>query len=188
MIDSMVKNINKVYKKATPYHKALGMTWYRRARGECEELSDKYKVEVWKVAAIVAALSPRNKWDRNLLDAETMLKKGLEGTYSTFGSNVRKAYKILNCNNIREALIILNGDKTKRFFINIYNKRSNKVTVDVWALRVAKLKDKKGNIKNTVTKKQYESVEKAYQIAAKKNNLRPYELQAITWGILREAI
>lgn len=170
------------YSKVTAYHKAYGKSWYRLAKQYCEELSQKYNVPTYKVVGVLSALSPRNKWERNKIDTETMLKHGLSGTYSTFGNNVKKAYKILHCNNIIEVVKLLNARKTTAFFYNIYNPNSNKVTIDVWALRVASVD------KQSLTPKQYDALQDVYIEVANELELKPYELQAMTWGVLREAV
>jgi len=176
------KNIENIFKQAKPYQIAQGKNWYRQANAFCEEISQSHNLPTWKVALIVSALSPRNKWHRNKLDAINLIEKQLDGKYSTFNSNRDKAINILGCENILQGLSLLGkGKKTRAFFFNIYNPKSKVVCVDSWACRIA------GHPKDSPTPKQYDVISDAYKKVASKFNMTASELQAITWCVFRGA-
>lgn len=182
MIETYEKNIEEVFKSATLTDYNEGLTWYGEAREYCESLAYEYNLPVWKVAMIVSALSPRNKWSRNKQDARTLITKGLEGKYATFHTNRDKALKIFHTSFIKEARKELGkGQKTNAFFINIYNPNSNTVCVDSWACRIANYG------KDTPTKKGYRDLVKAYQNVAARHGLVPMDLQAICWVAFRKS-
>lgn len=177
------KNIDRIFRQATSQDIKEGLAWYKEANEFCKTVAIVYDIPVWKVALVVSALSPRNKWNRNKQDTITAITKGIDGKYATFNTNRDKALNILNCNNIKEGLDILGkGQKTNAFFYNIYNTSSNVVTVDSWACRIA------GYKKDTPTKKQYNVLSEAYKAVASKYNLLPSEVQAITWLCYRDRL
>lgn len=183
MIQQYASNIEKVLLLANTKEVNQGVTWYGRAREFCEEVASKYNLPIWKVALMVSALSPRNKWSRNKLDTISVIRHGLDASCATFNANKVKACKIFHAASLKEGLEILgNGLKTRAFFMNIYNYNSNKVCVDSWACRIAKLG------KDTPTKKQYRELEKAYKIVADKYGHLPMDIQAITWLCYRDRL
>lgn len=183
MIQQYANNIEKVFLAANLAEVNQGVTWYGEAREFCEELGYKYNLPVWKVALMVSALSPRNKWGRNKKDTVDVIRNGLDATCATFNANKVKACKIFHAQSLKEGLDILGkGKKTRAFFMNIYNYNSNRVCVDSWACRIAKLG------KDTPTVKQYRDLEKAYQLVAEKYGHVPMDVQAITWVAYRDRL
>ena len=73
------KNIVAMYNRASEWDVAEGMTWYEEAFRLCTILSRKYDRDVNVVAAVLAALSPRNKWAQNVKDTEVILAAAVEG-------------------------------------------------------------------------------------------------------------
>ena len=57
------RNVTRAYRAATDQQRASGADWYRRARQLAEELDP---TDVPRAAAVVAVLSPRQHWDRNV--------------------------------------------------------------------------------------------------------------------------
>jgi len=136
------------------------------------------------VCAVIAALSPRNKWERNIVDAKTLctLKDNFEsGKYSTFGANVKKAYAALWAIDRDSVLVVLNGKKVCSFFDNIFDPSSTRVTIDVHMQLVALGKYIAEDDRPSLTDKVYREIEEAVKTVALKNGLLPYELQAIAW-------
>lgn len=149
-------------------------TWYITIHRHCKVLSEMHKIPYWKVAGIISALSPNNKFKRNLLDAENLIKYGANVKVCTYNENKEKALKILAAKNVSEVYEVFKGRKTLSFFDNIVNPRSNRVTVDVWMIRVF-------NLQGSLTPKRYGIIEKAIQDYAAKINVLPMELQAMLW-------
>ena len=171
--------IRKHYNSADIKQITEGTTWYERAHNECVLLSSVFGIPLPKVIGVVSALSPSNKWKRNLQDAWKFLDKPHMNTkVCTFKNQRRKALNILKGTG-REAEILseLNGTKTQHFFTNIlYYKDSQTVTVDMWAYRSVNVESKQ---------KYYKQVQTAYQNVARELDLLPHQLQAVVWGVVR---
>ena len=106
-------NIENVFKSASKERIAETRKWYFDAQKFTETLSSKFNHELssQKIAGVIAALSPRNEWNRNKFDAETLCKEFLSNKYyqlnlfgyhvllnskvCTFHANKSKAIKIL---------------------------------------------------------------------------------------------
>jgi hypothetical protein len=154
------------------------------------------------VVGVLSALSPNNKWERNVIDAENMCiayKSDIpldEVKVCTYNANKQKAIKILGIldkgsmdleSDIRD---ILNGNKVKAFFDCIYNYETNKTTVCIdghaKAIYIGEKFALSSNSSN-VTNKQYRVISQAYIDATKEINesegtsYLPYQIQAITW-------
>lgn len=182
------KNIKSVLKLAKPNDFIQGAAWYKEARLFCFDVSQRYNVSFRKTCAILAALSPRNKWQRNKLDAEGLISY-LAGysktmpTCSTYGNMVQKAIRLFNAIDDRPEtmLRILNGPKIKSFFLNIYDVNSQCVTVDSWIQLISLGKfisvDKRPSLKIS----QYKLIESIIKKLAAKNNVKPPILQAVLW-------
>lgn len=175
----MENQIKKHYNSSDLKQRKEGLTWYKRAHNEALLLSQVFDVELPKVVGIIAALSPNNKWQRNLKDAWNLLETPLIKTKcSTYIKQRQKALDILNgTGRDIDILRTLGGTKTKNFYTNIlYYKYSQEVTVDMWAYRSVNLEPKQ---------KHYNSVELAYTNVAKELNIMPHQLQAVVWGVVR---
>ena len=174
--------ITKHYNSASLEQIREGTTWYEKAHIEATILSQAYGVPLPKVIGVMAALSPNNKWSRNIIDTWNLLESPCITTKCcTFTKQRQKALDILSGSG-REAEIleILNGTKTKHFFTNIsYYLDSQSVTVDMWAYRSVELEPKQ---------KYYKQVEQAYKNVAQKMNLLPHQLQAVVWGVVRGSL
>ena len=175
----MQELIKKHYSRATLEQIQEGTTWYERAHNEAKLLSQVFDIPLPKVVGVISALSPNNKWKRNLHDAWNLLETPCITTKCcTFTKQRQKALDILNGSG-REAeiLSILKGTKTLTFFTNIlYYSDSQSVTVDMWAYRSVNVEPKQ---------KYYKQVQQAYQNVAKELNLIPHQLQAVVWGVVR---
>ena len=155
--------------------------WYTEVNSWCKIVSLEYNVPMYKVVGILSALSPRNRFNRNLDDTITLINQGLDGKYGTFHNNRDKAIRILNANNISEVLSEFKGLKTRKFFLNIYKVYCNNVTVDVWMIRKYKhiIKTK------SLTNKSYLIIEELIQKEAIKHNLFANQMQAVMWSEIR---
>ncbi len=160
-----------------------GKAWYPIVRRWCKVKAAEYGVRPVVVAALISALSPRNRWERNLSDAEQVLINYAEGfhhpfniTSGTFRKNVEKAWRIVVNDNPDE---VLTSPKTRAFIDNIINPGSQVVTVDVWALRVCE-----GDMfigARSIGEKKYLEYSDAYMEVAHEMEVLPCTVQAITW-------
>ena len=189
-----VSNIVGVYLLSNSVEKGDGIEWYASAMIAAQTISNSTGVNVNKVAGVIAALSPNNRWERNLIDAENVCKVYINGDVEdvmnvkvcTYGKMLLKAVNILQCDNISEIPTILNGRKIRAFYECIIGK-SDSVVVDGHAYSIW--------IGERLTMKQvpnigiklYASITADYIAATQEindkfnTNLLPFQVQAITW-------
>lgn len=165
------------FRKATDSDIHVGMRWYRDAHLRAKRISEVLKIPLYKVVGVIASLSPRNRWDRNMKDAVALIRKGKRAKVATFNANKRKALLILEASNEKQVRILLKGRKVTSFYENILHPYKNDtVTVDVWAFRSLGLEP---------LNKNYSVVEDVYKSTAKELGIRNHELQAIIWSVVR---
>lgn len=176
-------NIERVLNLATEEEVQKGLAWYRDARAFAKRMANTYNVSRGVAIAVLASLSPRNKWVRNLIDVETCLVAHSEGfgpehvTVSTFGAMKEKAFRIIRENR---PILALTSAKVASFYDNIRNPESQEVTVDIHAFSIFMgFRAEQG----TLTGNNYETIASAYRAVARKYGMRPYEVQAITWVV-----
>jgi hypothetical protein len=100
-----------------------GANWYHNANCNAEAIANKTGLSVRKVAGVIAALSPQNRWERNCKDAEQLcLLYTVDGVgaakqlkVGTFNNNKQKALDILQSEE-DSIESILNGRKIVAFF------------------------------------------------------------------------
>ena len=182
------KHIQAILDLASAGEQSEGLTWYQRANVAAVRLADQYEISIETAAGVIAALSPRNKWNRNLVDAENLIAAYVaagpeaceEIKVCTFGANKKKAVDILIWSAGEEvAKEILSGPKLIEFYSCIIGQ--DDVCIDghaysIWfgdRVTLAKVP--------SIGKKLREEIKKDYLAVAKKNNLKGYEVQAITW-------
>ena len=186
-----VQSILAVYNLASVSDKQQGQSWYARALTFAVRLSDLYDVETATIVAVIASLSPRNKWERNMQDAESMVKVyAAGGTYAdlmqlkvcTFSTGKAKAAKILseNISNRDELLATLKGPKLCEFF-NCILGDSGDVCIDghaysIWVGDRITL----ANVPSIGVKLR-RNIKADYQEAARVLGVEPHVVQAITW-------
>ena len=76
-------NIENVFKSASQERIAETRKWYSDAQTFTETLSLEFDNQISsnKIAGVIAALSPRNEWNRNKFDAEKICKEFLSNKY-----------------------------------------------------------------------------------------------------------
>jgi hypothetical protein len=175
MTTDMVKQILGYYNLATKREVTDGRRWYPRAYSTCKQLSELYDVPIETVVGIMAALSPRNKWERNVADTEAVLVHGEHATVATFNHNKEKAVRILNG---EQPLDVLSGNKVRSFYNCIC--LEDDVCVDSHAYAVATGHGERIK-RRAISDKSYSEISNAYIDAAKSIGLSGSQLQAITW-------
>ena len=185
------QNIIAVYNLATATDKINGADWYDRALTFANALSAVYSIEVTTIVGVIASLSPRNRWERNMQDAESMVKAYANGaTYNdlmqlkvcTFKTGKDKAARILTdkISDRAELLATLKGPKLQEFF-NCILGDADDVCIDghaysVWVGDRITL----ANVPS-IGKKLRQSIKADYQLAALSLGVKPHVGQAITW-------
>lgn len=177
-----VDNILRVYAESTEGDKADGLSWYPRARRYAEDLAGRYGIAARVVSGVIAALSPMTSWEQNIKDAEELLRIGARATVTTYKANKRKAQRILKGH---EPAANLGRFKTLSFFECIEGNAAQ-VCIDRHASAIAYGRNLTERERGQLVGVTYERLQNAYRKAAQAVNLKPYELQAITWVTWRK--
>lgn len=171
------------YLNATDLNIKEGMYWYKEAHMRCEKVAEELNVPLYQFIAIVAALSPQKRWERNIEDA--ILYVTSKGKAKLFATDVtkEKCKKILKLDKdiIENEKIkdILNGNKIKSFYNNILRPYKNDtVTIDRHAIKSV-------NMQGTLTDKKYREIQAVHHKVSKKIGIKAHELQAILWLVVR---
>lgn len=190
--EKMIYNISSVYRNADETQHAEGLLWYSDAQKAAHDIAVKYDIAVYLVVAVIAALSPNNKWSRNIVNADALIGAFIRGDsidsvkVSTYNKMKAKAWDILAARpDYDGAKAMLKGQKITSFFMDIMGEFN--VTIDGHARNIAYgervgLTDDRTNI----GVREYRALQAAYEEAARRVGLMPYQLQAITWRVWRD--
>ena len=190
--EKMIHNITSVYRDADKTQHAEGLLWYDNAQKAAYRIALKHDVPVYLVVAVIAALSPNNKWTRNIVNADALIGAFVNGDgidsvkVSTYHKMKQKAWDILwTLPDYDGAKAMLKGQKITSFFCDIMGEFN--VTIDGHARNIAYgerigLTDDRTNI----GVREYRALQAAYEAAAERLGLMPYQLQAITWRVWRD--
>lgn len=179
-----------VYTLANTADRCEGMAWYVRAKDLAIAICRQYPVSPYQAVGVIAALSPHNKWERNVADAENLIRVFCADPESvdsvkvcTFGKNKAKAIAILNLAdgaNGGDVRAILSGPKLTEFF-NCIMDEGDDVCIDghaysVWAGDRITL----ANVPSIGIKLRRE-IKAAYREAAAEYGISAAQMQAVTW-------
>ena len=187
------------FQLATSQEVQLGCDWYRSALNIAGRIQAKYHtterpLTVELVAGIIAALSPNNRWERNIIDAEALIKVWAAGGSDadilavkccTYPVMRQKALDILKGSDIVKTL---NGPKIIEFFNCITNPMLNDLCIDghaysIWLGQRVVMKD----VPNIKAKKLRSQIKTDYVDACTfineelNESFTPADIQAITW-------
>jgi len=175
-------NLDFFFNTSTDANIKDGLKWYQSANNEAQIIAKKYNLDMYKVAQVISALSPRNKWSQNIKDADRVceaFKLGLHPTdikVCTFHTNKFKAFNILaNNKDITQKSL-----KTFNFVHNIAYLSNEHLTVDIWHLRAC-FKDDIKIGSASIGQVAYGQIKKLTLKKANKLGLKGFELQAILW-------
>ncbi len=176
------KNLDHFFNLATDQDIKNGINWYKTANKEANKIAKKYNLDVYKVAQVISALSPRNKWKQNIKDANKLCEAYILGLHPTdikvctFHTNKFKAFNIL-ANNTQ---ITNNSLKTFNFVNNIAYLNNDFLTIDIWHLRACFNNMIKIN-NAAIGRAAYEQIKQLTLKKAAKLGLKGFEFQAILW-------
>jgi hypothetical protein len=190
-------NILAVFFNATDLETIIGADWYPTANHAALIIAQRYSVTLETAAGVIAALSPNNRWERNLTDADSMIR-----AYSIGGHNAADSIKVgtYNANKIK-ALAILSGDdclqilgglKVRAFYDCIIG--GDSVCIDGHAYAIWKGERIPTTQTPKITPKIYDSIVADYRQATRVINLilkadySAAQIQAITWTAWRRMI
>ena len=184
-----IENIKAIYQLATLTEKQDGVTWYPVALDIARTIADEHDITVTQAIGVIAALSPRNRWERNVQDAEALIAAFNAGgadqaqltKVCTFSSNKTKAIKILGliAPTMDQVLETLSGPKLREFASCIAGLPD--VCIDghafcIWAANRTGLKDVPA-----IGVKLRRVIKADYRTAADELGITPSACQAITW-------
>jgi len=181
------RNILKVFAQCTDAELKHGLTWYSDAKQEAQSMADKYELPLNAVVGVIAALSPTNRWERNLIDAVDMIQSFTGGGYvedcapCTYKTMRDKAWSILElgpCDNDAIAKV-LNGPKITDFFWCIMGE--DVCVIDGHAWCIANRDRRTMQEVPSIGKRLRIELQQAYSRAGKKHNMTAYQMQAATW-------
>lgn len=169
-----------------------GSRWYPDALAACETIAASYSLPINTVAGVVAALSPNNRWHRNIIDADNLCRLYTLGGYddaqqckvSTFNGNKAKALQILSG---LPPLDVLGGLKVRAFYNCIMG--HDAVCIDGHAFAIWKGERIPTTKTPKISAKLYASIVADYRHAADTINAvmgtsySAAQIQAITWTV-----
>lgn len=185
-------NILAVYFSANAAELHEGHAWYSNATDICYHIADDAKLSLETVVGVLAALSPNNRWNKNVSDTERLIKVFQAGEdtdllkVSTYNKNKEKAIRILNGEVPSD---VLGGLKVRAFYHCILGRDA--VCIDghayaIWAgERISTTKTP------SISPKLYAAIADDYRTAAlqiskiKGVELTASQVQAVTWVVWR---
>ena len=178
-------NLLNVLEQATPQEVIEGMVWYEQAHELACTLADQYGLSLDVVAGVIAAISPRSRWKRNVVDAERLIAAYVVGedpmavSVTTFNRNKECAIRILEAGTRHG---VLSGPKVCAFADNIEDPSGNPITVDSHSYNawIGHQAISSGNGPR-VTPKRYRECAEGYRKVADLYGIRPSQAQAIIW-------
>lgn len=174
---TMVANILRAWKAASPEDEAEGRAWYANAHGLAASLDFR---NPRRAAGMLAALSPRMSWERTVALVARAYGAGV-ATGAT-GSMCGQANRIL-AGEAPEA--VLGGPKVRAFYFLIAAPDdAHEVCVDRHATTVARGRRGAYDLRQ---KGRYEQIAGAFREAAAKLGELPSVVQAVTWVAERPA-
>jgi hypothetical protein len=219
----LTRNITSTFRAATDMDRAVGYGWYARARDLAVEIAhfqlleskgrdypvDDFEREVQRAAGVIAALSPRLAWRKNVEYAKlaymvhgTMQNDAIvwpdgtreayfTGMIPTLNANARKAFRILNGEDPED---VLGGPKVRAFYFTIVNPTDPRaVVVDRHAIDITfgQVLDDQARGLALGRKGAYDTVAELYRRAARIVSAElgeiwtPAQVQATTWTYWR---
>ena len=179
-----------------------GIEWYDRAHKLGVRFIHAYEgLSLGQAVGVIAALSPNNKWERNCIDAEAMIKAWHYGAdpltvkVCTFNKNKAKAAAILTLDDPSSVNIaaILNGRKVVAFFKSIMGDKEA-VCVDGHAYAIWLGERIPTTQTPSIGVALYADIARAYQLVAKRSydlcgvTLSATQVQAVTWVTYRRLL
>ena len=193
-----ISNILAIYNLSSAAEIRAGLDWYAVAHNEALSISECHNVPLTTVIGVISALSPNNKWQRNLDNADALIAAYLDGEtvesvkVSTYHTMKAKAWSILadQLDETDDILTRLNGQKIKSFYECILGV-AHGICIDGHALNIWRnerhgLTSDKTNIgKRLYAEIQADYLEAGASVTYQGRKLTAYEMQAVTWTVWR---
>ena len=185
---SMRANLRKWWSESTDAEREHGRQWYTDAQDFAKQLSQEFNVSREVAAGVISALSPNNRWERNKVDAKTVLRAVRDGIecadvkVCTYDANKSKAFAIAMGNQT----ILRKSPKTYAFARNVGEMDEDFVTIDKWHLRACQTTAKSPRkCREACTAKQYQLLQSDCLAVARELGVSGHVLQATIWVTIR---
>lgn len=182
-----VKHILRWLREATSEEWQEGFHWYAKAHERVREFALESNLTLKQAAGVVAALSPAVRWERNIREAQTVLRTG-KGS-GAYPRNVEKALDILNGADPEKTL---KGAKVRAFYsLLLSGGQTPEVAIDSIAILAATGIDPNPLVTNEDAApvfnrpRQLRAIREAYERAARGVGVSPSQAQAIVWTVWR---
>jgi hypothetical protein len=189
-------NILAVFFQASEDELQEGKAWYANAFDTAKAIASRYDLPggIDTVAAVIAALSPNNRWNRNVRDAESLIRVYCAGgeidalKVSSYGQNKAKAVRILKG---EPPLDVLGGNKVRAFYRCIAGHTGLDVCIDGHAFSIWSGQRVTTSKTPSISDKLYAAIAEDYRRAAVVVSsvtgvcYSASEVQAITWVVWR---
>ena len=178
------KNMRRIYESTTQEERNQGKQWYKTAHELAKLIQEEtgHSNTMREIAGIISALSPGNKWERNIQDAKAVIMANNTGLspeqikVCTYSKNKQKAFQIA------QGLDLIQDTARKTFsFVENILLNPDRVTIDRWHLRALF----GAGVEGTPTPKIYDQLARLTIQEAEKVGLKGYEYQAIIWEKIR---
>jgi hypothetical protein len=170
---SMTARLVKLYEGAPQETRDAGNSWYASAQASARAMASEHGTTEAVAAGVIAALSPRIHWVRNLKVARLVLaRKRVTGVLQ---ASLAKARRILAG---AKPLSVLSGPKTRAFYRALRGDQAAAV-IDVWMLKAVRYANDK------VSSIDYERISQALARAASRVGVTIARMQAIIWTVVR---
>jgi hypothetical protein len=179
-------HLKQYLNRATSSQWANGKRWYQDAHNTAQVIANDTDLPIETVIGIIAAMSPRLRWNKNIEYARLLCEFGSAIRLPIFKNSMTKALAIYNGS---DPLSILSGPKTRVFYQLILEpSRKDIVCVDTWAARVV-LGDANYNWQRvSVRQDNYHRYATPYFEAAQEFDITPSQAQAISWVVIRDTM
>lgn len=183
-VQVMTERLTAILETCDDSYWQTGTYWYASAHNAAAHLAVTYHTTVRHACGVIAALSPRLPWARNIMYAAQLLETGDAPVLS---ANKQKARRIAAG---EEPLDVLSGSKVRAFYLNMVQPGyGDDVCVDRHAVDAAiGLKGSDETRKRILERKGgYQLVADAYRVAAARFAIAPAQAQAIVWLVWKNA-
>jgi len=154
-----MNNFAKVYTMAIEKDINQGRSWYPKVWAWCKERGAQYGINPFVVAGVVAIVSPRLTWKRNLKQADVILGafRGQNElrSHGAFWNAIHKADELL----YTEDFSLISGNKVRAFYASIIGSSDSVAAIDAWMVKIH-YGDLDGTF-NTPSDNQYYQIEQA---------------------------
>lgn len=174
------ERILQTVKQADEWQARRGASWYPDVWRFCQTVERSYDIPAYRVAGVIAALSPAAPWESNILSTLTLIRFGC-----TVGPILpRSRLQALRILQGSSPLDVLRGPKVRSFFACIVQPAtSQSPCIDRHAASLAL-----GYRLDRFTGKVYNEIGRAYRAVARALGKPVAEAQAIAWVVYRDAL